>query len=263
MAYDYTESGDGPALLFIPGSYSTQAAWKGVLRALSGSYRTITTSLPGYGGTPERRGGDVGNMDEMTDFVAEVVTRVGEPVHLVGHSYGGLTTYASVMSGKVTALSLVTFEGNPIYAQHPDGPFAWQLGVNDMHDAFGAAVRSGSPEAAGIIIDFWTKPGTFDAMPEAFRTHCAAQAATNFLDWNSAKGFAPQLSDFAKLDMPCTIARGEAANPAIIDLCNAITSHAPRAKLHVEPGAGHFLITTHPAQCAGVIDAHMAAFAQN
>ena len=48
---DYTESGDGPAVLFIPGSFSTPAAWTNIQKLLPQEYRCVGTSLCGYGST--------------------------------------------------------------------------------------------------------------------------------------------------------------------------------------------------------------------
>ena len=125
MDFDFIDDGTGPALLFLPGSFSAYAAWKGVQKALKGTYRLVTTSLPGYGDTPEIRDATTDNIERVTDFVAEVVARSGAPVHMVGHSYGGLVIYASVLSGKVTPESIVTFEGNPVFSRHTGGPFPW------------------------------------------------------------------------------------------------------------------------------------------
>jgi pimeloyl-ACP methyl ester carboxylesterase len=44
---DFDESGDGPTIVFVPGSCSTGAAWRPVIAALSGGFRCVTTSLPG------------------------------------------------------------------------------------------------------------------------------------------------------------------------------------------------------------------------
>jgi pimeloyl-ACP methyl ester carboxylesterase len=52
---DYDETGDGPTIIFVPGSCSTGAAWRPVIAALNGGFRCVTTSLLGYGGTAERR----------------------------------------------------------------------------------------------------------------------------------------------------------------------------------------------------------------
>ncbi len=54
-AMDYQEAGSGPTIVFVPGSCSTGAAWRPVIAALGDNHRTITTSLPGYGASSERR----------------------------------------------------------------------------------------------------------------------------------------------------------------------------------------------------------------
>ena len=46
---DYDESGDGPTVVFVPGSCSTGAAWRPVISALNGHFHCVTTSLLGYG----------------------------------------------------------------------------------------------------------------------------------------------------------------------------------------------------------------------
>ncbi len=259
--FDFVDTGTGPAILFLPGSYSSHSAWRGVQKALKGSYRTILTSLPGYGDTPEIRAGDDGDLGLTTDFVTEVVERVGEPVHLVGHSFGGLCVYASVLSGKVKPLSIITFEGNPVYCRNGGAPFSWAIDMQSMKDRFRAAIEAGDPECAGIIIDFWSQPGNYNSMPDSFRAFCQTKAATNLLDWEIAATFAADFTDFNCVDMPCTVARGELANKAIIDVSDQIVANAQNAKLHVEQGADHFLISTHPAECAAVIDRQMQNFA--
>ena len=259
MTFDYIEQGQGPALLFLPGSYSSHAAWRGVQKALRGSYRLISTSLPGYGGTAEFRDPDTRDMSAMADFVARLVERAGEPVHLVGHSYGGLAVLASVLAEKVRPLSLVTFEANPIFSRRGNAGYPWEGAVDDMFGSFKAAVAADHPDAAAIIIDFWGRPGAFAAMPEGFQDLCRASARTNLIDWQSAIGFTPDVTDYSAITVPATIVRGEHANASIVDVSNEIVNAAERAALRVVPGSGHFLISTHPSECAAIIDAHMRA----
>ena len=51
---DYEESGAGPTVVMVPGSWATLSAWRAVVAALDGRCRVVTTSLLGYGGTDER-----------------------------------------------------------------------------------------------------------------------------------------------------------------------------------------------------------------
>ncbi len=260
---DYIDVGTGPALLLLPGSYSTHAAWKGIQAALKGNYRLISTSLPGYGGTAEVRPDDVADTDLMAEFVARVVERIGEPVHLVGHSWGGLIAYATALGGKTDLLSLVTFEGNPVYSQTGAPDLPWLADVHETLRRFRAACADGDPDAAGIIIDFWGQPGLFDAMPPRIQDYCRSRVATNLLDWQCAEGFTPPISAYATLDVPCTVVRGERANPAIADISVRIAAAVPNSAAHVVKGAGHFLITTHPGPCASIIDGHIRSLGAN
>ena len=261
MNFDIEDDGTGPVLLFIPGSYSTCSAWKGVQRALKGTYRTITVSLPGYGGSGEVRCGAVADMSLMADFLVGVVNHIGDDVHLVGHSFGGLTAFASVLSRKVSPLSLITFEGNPVFSRRDDGKFSWEADIAAMKDRFETAFAAGDPDAAGLIIDFWSQPGVFQAMPEPVQNYCRSTACTNVLDWRSASGFVPFISEYASIEAPCTIVRGEHAIQPMIDISDGIARQIPDARLRVVSGAGHFLISTHSRSCAAIIDDHMANYA--
>ena len=263
MKFDFFETGTGPALLFLPGSFSTHAAWRAVQNELNGEYRMITTSLPGYGGTPEIRDDKTNNMELVTDFVAEVVARIEEPVHLIGHSYGGMNAYAATLCGKVNPKSIVTFEGNPIFSKHPAKPFAWTQSVRNTMRAFEEAVITGNANAAGIVIDFWSHSGMFQSMPAQVADYCRSKVQTNLWDWRHASSFTPEFSAYERLDMPCTVVRGELCNQAMRDVSDEIVANAQSAVLHIEPNAGHFLISTHPKACATVIDGHMRLYEAN
>ncbi|MFT5639746.1 MAG: pimeloyl-ACP methyl ester carboxylesterase [Paracoccaceae bacterium] len=121
-------------------------------------------------------------MSGMTDFVARVVAQIGAPVHLVGHSYGGLNVLAAALSGRVKPLSLITFEANPIYAQPETGEFSWSQSMLEMAAGFETAYASNDLDAAGIIIDFWGGAGTFKNMPAQFQDYCRSVVYTNILD---------------------------------------------------------------------------------
>jgi pimeloyl-ACP methyl ester carboxylesterase len=262
MRFDFKDTGTGPVLLFVPGSYSNYSAWKNIQQELKGSYRMISISLPGYSGTQEVREDTDNDMSAMSGFLADVVDHIADPVHLIGHSYGGLVTFAATLDKSIRPLSLITFEGNPIYSRYPDFDSPWLAGTLDMSQRFEEAYASGDPDAAGIIIDFWGKKGDFQAMPERFRDYCRSTVYTNILDWRTAAGFKPFFSEFSAIDVPCSIVRGEFANQAIVDLSAAIALEIPDNNLHVVEGSGHFLISTHPSECAKIIDDHMTAYGE-
>ncbi len=70
-AIDYDERGDGPTIVLVPGSCSTGAAWRPVIAQWGNRFRTVTTSLLGYGLTAERRAGG----DADISHEAEILSR--------------------------------------------------------------------------------------------------------------------------------------------------------------------------------------------
>src|SRR5450631_4360397 len=88
---DYDEAGTGPTVVLVPGSCSTGAAWRPIMAHWENGFRCVTTSLLGYGGTIERRTALDADIAHESEALEAVIRRAACPVHLVGHSFGGLT----------------------------------------------------------------------------------------------------------------------------------------------------------------------------
>ena len=107
---DYEEHGEGPTIVLVPGSCSTGAAWRPVVSELGSTFRCITTSLLGYGGTSERRTVETADMAHEAEIVEEVVRRATGPIHLVGHSFGGTAALAVALRNRMPLVSLTVLE---------------------------------------------------------------------------------------------------------------------------------------------------------
>ena len=118
-------AGHGPTVLFLPGSYSTAAAWRPVQRLLPPGWRMATTSLCGYGQTPETRRIDDFDIAHELRVVDAAARAAGDgPVHLVGHSFGGTVALAAALAGGFEVASLTLFEANPLAVLLMRGEFA-------------------------------------------------------------------------------------------------------------------------------------------
>jgi pimeloyl-ACP methyl ester carboxylesterase len=253
---DFQESGDGPVVVFVPGSFSTPAAWRPIMKLLPG-YRMISTALCGYGETAETRSAADHDISHEVRVIEEAVARAGGgPTHLVGHSFGGTVAFAAALAGNIDVASIATFEANPLgLMRHSRTPDLFE-DTRAMSGSYEAAYEAGEVDAPKRIIDFWGSDGSFDALPGIAQDYCRQTAYANVLDWHSAFGFDTVPQDYAALDVPVLLVRGALANPVIVAITDVLTGAIGNVRPEIIDGAGHFLISSHPADCA----AHLAAF---
>lgn len=257
-AIDYAETGEGVSVVLVPGSCSTGSAWKPVISAWGTGWRFITTSLPGYGGTRERRSETDPSMAHVAGAVEAVIRKAGGPVHLVGHSFGGLTALAVALRGSVplASLSIIEPPGVGILASHNDAAeleaFAQMLG------SYKRAFASGQRDAIANMIDFFSGAGTFASWPERVRGYAMETTPANFLDWGSAHGFALTRDDLARIDMPTLLLCGGDSHPAMQRIIARLGETIPHAEADVIDGAAHFMITTHAGEVAARLRRHVS-----
>ena len=255
---DYAETGEGRAILLVPGSCSTGAAWKPVIARLGGRYRIITTSLPGYGGSVERRTPSDSSIGKVASAIEAVIRHAGGCVHLVGHSFGAEVGLAVALRGNVRLDSLSIFEAPAPGMLAASGRFDRLKDFHALTDSYVADFQAGNREAIAAVIDFYAGPGTFAAWPAKVRAYAVATTRSNILDWASAYAFQPAPEALQAVDLPVLVAVGETSHPAVVEANALIAAAVPRAKFKIIRGASHFMIASHPDDVAQLIDRHIS-----
>ena len=256
---EYGERGQGPALLFVPGSFGTGAGWKPVMDKLGERYRLITTSLIGYGMTAERRPLGNATMTQQTEVLDSVFARIDAPVHVVAHSYGGLSALAHVLHGRHKPASLTLVEANPFAILRTAGEQALFAMFGGLVEVYFAEFEAGKADAARHVIDFYGGAGTFDAFQVKVRDYVVATTANNIRDWSSGASFAPPLGDYGKIAAPTLVIRGANGHPGMIRIAELLSAHMPNARLETVAGGSHFLPATHPSDLAELIIANVSS----
>ena len=255
---EYAERGQGPAILFVPGSFGTGAGWKSVMEKLGDGYRVVTTSLLGYGMTAERR--PLGNTitTQQTEVLDAIFERIAAPVHVVAHSYGGLSVLAHALHGKHKAEGMTLVEANPFAILQTAGEEALFAMFGAMTEVYFAEFEAGKPNAARHVVDFYGGAGTFDAFPAKVRDYVVATTPNNIRDWSTGTPFAPPLADYGRITAPTLVVRGAKSHPAMIRIAELLAAHIPDAGLETIDGGSHFLPATHPSDLAKLVVAHVS-----
>jgi pimeloyl-ACP methyl ester carboxylesterase len=247
---DYEERGNGPTVVFVPGSCSTGAAWRPVVSQLEQNYRCVTTSLLGYGGTTERRGSLLTDISDEAEIIESVVRRTGGPVHLVGHSFGGVAALSVALRKRVPLLSLVVIDAPAAELLRSAKEWTHYCTFREMTGNYFAAHYAGDLEAISSIIDFYGGPGTFAAWPRRVRDYAIRTTATNILDWADVYGFSLTPARLKAIDLPTLVMRGARSHPAMSRLNELLARSIGGASLVTLEGAAHFMISTHPDDVA-------------
>ena len=251
---DYDESGSGPTLVFLPGSCSTGAAWRPVISALNGRFRCVTTSLLGYGGTTERRTAGDPSIAHEAAVVELVARKAGGPVHLIGHSFGGLVALAVALRDRVTLGSLVIVEAPAVELLRECNEDGHYSAFKSMTEAYFSAFAAGNTEAIASMIDFYGGPGTYASWPQRVRAYAVETTPVNILDWASAQAFPLPARSLAAVAIPTLVMWGGASHPAA-QRANALLSEClARATPAVIEGAAHFMISSHEGGVARLIE---------
>jgi len=260
-AIDLSISGEGSTLLFIPGSFSTGAAWRPIQARLPASARLATLSLCGYGKTDETRSlGDTSIAHEVA-VVEAALERLRGPATLVAHSFGGVVALAAALRFHKQVTGLVLFEANPMDVLRLSGEKYLLEEARELARRLETEVSHKIADAPALIIDYWNGHGSFERLPEPVRAYCRQTVFTNVLDWRSDFGF--RANRLASMRCPVKIARGSLANPAMVAITDALAHILPTASVSIVEGAGHFPIATHPDECAQMVTAFVQQHAMD
>jgi pimeloyl-ACP methyl ester carboxylesterase len=224
-----------------------------VIAHWDGRFRAVTTSLLGYGRTAERRTADDPSISHEAEALEAVIDRAGGPVHLVGHSFGGMVALAVALRERASLASLTIVEAPAIELLQQSGEHRHYRAFRDMTESYFADFENGNSEAIAAMIDFYGGTGTFAAWPPRVRAYAMETTAVNILDWASAFGFPLSETILAAVKIPTLVLRGGASHPAMQRINELLSVHIEGAELRTIAGAAHFMIATHAGDVAGAV----------
>ena len=250
----YSRSGSGPPLVLVHGTTADRTRWARVLPELEPRFTVYAMDRRGRGGS-----GDAAEyaIDREFEDVAAVIDAVGEPVFLLGHSYGAICLEASILTDKVRRL--VLYEppipiGAPIY---PPG----------VPERIQALVDAGDPEAA-LEVFFREVVRMPDREFDVYRTLPAWKvritlAPTIPRELTIERSYRFQPERFAQFSRPTLLLLGGDSPPVFRQIIDMVGAALPTSRIAVMPGQQHVAMDTAPElflnEVIGFLSGHAGA----
>ncbi|SEN54253.1 Pimeloyl-ACP methyl ester carboxylesterase [Duganella sp. CF517] len=237
-----------PAIVLLHSSMSSKAQWAPLVEQLTPEFRCIPLDLLGYGAAPYPPGAAqdeayTHTLAHEAEAIADAIAAQlapDEAFHLVGHSFGGVCALhlARRMPRRVRTLTL--FE-----------PVAFHLlperdaaRVEIVTVVGGIMACASDRDATRIFIDYWNRPGSFDAAPASAQDKMIAQIAKVKLDFQALLGEPVALADLAALTMPALVLSGQHSPASTRSLAAQLASALPDVRAR-ETRGGHMAPITH------------------
>lgn len=229
----YERSGSGPPLVLVHGSLNDRNIWRAVLPALAERYSVYAMDRRGRGesGPPAEHA-----LERQFEDVAAVIEAAGEPVDLVGHSYGAHCALGAAAMVPERVRHLVLYEP-PL--------------VDEARVELGKFFESADPSES--VSEFFLNG---IGMPA---DQVVALKATAF--WPYLVSFAPTMSSegralgayhfdparFASLKMPALFLAGSQSPERLLSAMRQLMPYMPQAEWVTFEGHGHGVTLTGPA----------------
>lgn len=239
-------------------SGSSGAQWRALTVRLDQG-RSIAPDLVGYGSAAAWAGGKFSLACEAAP-IRSLLGRLDEPVHLVGHSYGGAVALHLARTRPERVCSLTLVEPSAFHLLRDGDPAdAAALGeITAVADDARAALLAGDLSGGfGRFVDYWSGPGSWAAMLPEKRATFAPQLAKVALDFDALLGDPAGLDDVCDLGLPTLLVRGGATRLPSRRVCERLRRAMPEARFEIVPGAGHMLPITHREPVNALIAAHI------
>ena len=233
----YWRYGKGPPLVLVHGAAADHSRWNPVLPALEERFTVYAIDRRGRGGSGDAE--DYSVEKEFEDVTA-VVDSLGEPVNLLGHSYGGfLALEAALLCRNVRKLVLydpgIEVGGEEIYPHEVVERMEAMLEAGDRD----AVVETTMREVAGLtpeVIEYMRAQPIWQARVDAAHTIPRELRAVK------AYGFDPER--FGDLVTPALLLAGGDSPVALRKAAEAVDAALPDSRIVVMDGQGHSAMDT-------------------
>jgi pimeloyl-ACP methyl ester carboxylesterase len=256
------DAGTGDPVVLLHSSGMSGEQWKRTRDALlAAGSRVVVPDLIGSGRSAPLPEGAPFRFTDDVDVVTRLLSRLGAPAHVIGHSYGGLIALHAALrlsTGPARVRSLAVYDPVAFGVLEPARDadalgdlervsFAWGASPSE-HEAW---LRS--------FVDYWSGEGAWARLRDGVRAEFVR------VGWVAHEGARTLVADatrgdaYRALDVPVLLMSGDDSPLAVRRVVARLGENLPRARVAHVAGAGHMGPLTHPRPVNALIAAHLEA----
>lgn len=250
---EYLDAGSGDPVVLLHSSASSAAQWRVLTGQLTERYRVLAPDLYGYGESARWPGHAAFTLAHEAEIVHALLDHVGTQAHLVGHSWGGAVALHAARTRGGRFRSLVLIEPVAFYL------LADRAEIAAVADGVRRAVASGDyMGGCRSFYEYWSGPGSWDAVPAARREAMAPLMAKVAIEFHAAFTEPAGLADHRRIAVPTLLLLGERSPQPTRRICELLAATLPDARLRVVEGAGHMSPLTHREAVNALVAEHLS-----
>jgi pimeloyl-ACP methyl ester carboxylesterase len=239
------ELGQGPPILFVPGTTLDASSVAAVSARLAPKFRCLSMDRRGRG-----KSGDspTHSLDQEVEDVLSLARAIGGPLALFGHSYGGLCVLKAAARCSEVA-SLILYEP-PINDPIP----------SDTRASIRIALDRGQGRQAMLLFleeVVQLRPVEMEFVKSLPDEWFAERATTTVREMEAGLTFDAARDLNLPDDLPVSILLGSESTDGMRCSADHILSTLPRSVLHTLEGQAHNALLSDPDQVGNAIEEHM------
>lgn len=248
-----------PTVLLVHSGGFTSRQWRRLSELLAPRYRVLAPDLLGYGAADRWPDGEPFHYRQDLAFLESLIDDDREPLHVVGHSYGGFLALQLALARPERVRSIAAYD-----------PVAFGI-LNQVEDpderrAVEAVRRQWEPGASGAdeawlaaFIDWWNGDGAWTRLPEETRAAFRAMGWKVFQEVMSLTTDLTDRSAYATITAPALMMGGGNSPTAERRVVEKLGAALPASTVQFFAGAGHMGPISHASSVNAAIAAHLAA----
>jgi pimeloyl-ACP methyl ester carboxylesterase len=254
--------GEGTPVVLLHSSGMSRRQWRRLAVELSARHAVRSLDFLGSGENPLWPAGEPFDFHLDVAAVAEVVRAQREPVHLVGHSYGGLIALTLAREQPALVRSIAVYDPvafGVLYGEPVDEAGVADLAEAAHQPAFGGGAVGGTEPWLQAFVDYWSGAGAWRAMPEASRAEFLRVGPQVYAEVHSLLADRTPAQRYASIDAPALLLGGERSPTVARQVLARLALALPSATLRSVTGAGHMGPLTHAGEVCAAISQHLAS----